>query len=56
VDSPSLARRAVAALVLVVAAWILFRIVLGFVMWLATVAAVVLAVVALLWAVQTLRR
>lgn len=52
--SRSLGRTAVAVLVLVVAAWLLLHFIVGIVTWLAGVAVVVLAVVALIWALRVL--
>lgn len=43
-----------AGAVLLIAGWILLKFVLGFVAWLATVAMVILAVVAVLWALNRL--
>jgi hypothetical protein len=53
-SSPSLARRAIALLVLVVAAWILLKVVIGIIASVSTVIVVVLAIVAVLWALRTL--
>jgi hypothetical protein len=50
-----LAMKAVALLVLLVAAWVLFKVVLGVVTAVAWIAVVVLAIVAVLWAIGTLR-
>jgi hypothetical protein len=49
-----LGRRALAILVLVVAAWILFKVVIGLVTAVATVIVVVLAIVAIVWAIRVL--
>jgi hypothetical protein len=49
-----LARKLIAVLVLVVAAYVLFKLVLGFVAAIAWVLVAVLAVVALIWALRTL--
>lgn len=49
-----LARKLIAVLVLLVAAYVLFKLVLGFVAALAWVLVAVLAVVALVWALRTL--
>ncbi|MDQ3850906.1 MAG: hypothetical protein M3296_09885 [Actinomycetota bacterium] len=49
-----LGRRALAVLVLLVAAWILVKIVIGFVTAMVTVVVVVLALVALVWAIRVL--
>jgi hypothetical protein len=43
-----------AILVLIVAAWILLKIVIGIVAGLATVVVAVLAIIAVLWAIRTL--
>ena len=51
---PSLLTRFAALIVLVVAAWILLKIVIGIVAGLATVIVAVLAVVAVLWALTKL--
>jgi hypothetical protein len=49
-----LGRRALAILVLVIAAWILLKIVIGIVAGLATIIVAVLAVVAIVWAIRSL--
>jgi hypothetical protein len=49
-----LGRRALAILVLIIAAWILFKVVLGVVTAVAGVVVVVLAVVAIIWAIRVL--
>ena len=49
-----LTRRMLAILVLIVAAWILFKIVIGVVTAVATTIVVVLAVVAIVWAIRIL--
>jgi accessory gene regulator protein AgrB len=49
-----LGRRMLAILVLVVAAWILFKIVIGVVAGLATLIVVVLAIFAIIWALRVL--
>jgi len=49
-----LGRRALAILVLVVAAWILLKIVIGVVAGLATIIVAILAIVAILWAIRSL--
>jgi hypothetical protein len=51
---PSLAMRALAIVVLAVAAWILLKIVIGVLAGLATGLVVILALVAIVWAVRTL--
>jgi hypothetical protein len=53
-ERPSLVTRGVAVLVLAVAGWFLLKVVIGAVMWLATVVAVIVAVVAVLWALTKL--
>lgn len=50
----SLGRRAIALLVLLVAAWILFKVVIGVVTAVATVVVVVLAICAVIWAIRVL--
>lgn len=52
--SRSIGRTIVAALVLIVAAWLLLHFIVGIVTWLAGVAVVVLAVVAVIWALRVL--
>lgn len=47
-------RKALALLVLLVAVWILFKVVLGVVSFLATIIVVVLAIVAIVWAIRVL--
>jgi hypothetical protein len=49
-----LGRRMLAILVLIVAAWILFKVVIGVVTAVATVIVVVLAVIAVVWAIRIL--
>ncbi len=49
-----LGRKALALAVLLVAAWILFKLVLGFVTAVAWVVVVVLALVAVVWAIRVL--
>jgi hypothetical protein len=49
-----LGRRALAILVLIVAAWILFKVVIGLVTAVATVVVVVLAIFAVIWAIRVL--
>lgn len=51
---PSLAARALAVIVLLIAAWILLRVIIGLVAGIAWIAMVVLAIVALVWAWRTL--
>lgn len=50
----SLKQRAIAIVVLAVAAWILMKVVIGIVAGLATTFAVILAIVAVVWAMKTL--
>ena len=50
----SFGRTVVAGLVLLIAAWVLLKVVLGVVVWLATVAAVIIAIVAIVWALRVL--
>jgi uncharacterized membrane protein YccC len=47
---PSLGRRAVALLVLLIAGWILLKVVIGLIAGLATVIVIVVALVAIIWA------
>jgi uncharacterized membrane protein YccC len=51
---PSLARRAIALLVLLIAGWVLLKFVIGLITGLATIVIIVLAIVAVLWALKTL--
>jgi hypothetical protein len=53
-QGPSLLTRALAVVVLLVAAWFLLKMVIGFVAWLATVVVVIVAVVAIVWALRVL--
>ncbi len=53
--SSSLVSKAVAALVLLVAAWILLKVVIGFVSAIFWTVLAIVAVIAVLWAVGTLR-
>ncbi len=52
--SSSIGKRAIAALVLLVAAWFLFKVVIGIVTAVATVLVVILAIAALIWAIRVL--
>ena len=52
--SSSLARRAIAVLVLGVAAYVLLKLAIGFVMAIAGTIAVVVAIVAIIWAIRVL--
>jgi hypothetical protein len=51
-----LAMKALAVVVLLIAAWVLFKVVLGVVTAVAWVVVIVLAVVAVLWAISVLSR
>ena len=53
-DRPSLGRKLIAGIVLLVAAFILLKVVIHVVLWLAGAIVVVAAIVALLWALNTL--
>ena len=53
--SPSLAMRAVAVLVLLVAAWILLKVVIGIVAGIAWFVVIIAALLAVFWAWSTLR-
>ena len=50
----SLGKRALALLVLLIAAWILFKFVIGLVTAVATVVVIVLAIAAVIWAIRVL--
>ncbi len=49
-----LGRRVLAILVLAIAAWVLFKVVIGIVAGLATIIVVVLAIIAIVWAIRVL--
>jgi hypothetical protein len=51
---PSFGARIIAAVVLAIAAWILFKIVIGAVAAIAWFVVVIVAVIAVIWAVRTL--
>jgi hypothetical protein len=51
---PSLARRALALAVLLIAGWILLKFVIGLITGIATLVIIVLAIVAVVWAWNTL--
>ena len=51
---PSLARRAIAVVVLAIAAWLLLKIVIGLIASVAWIVVAVIAVVGVLWAINTL--
>ena len=51
---PSLASRALAAVILLVGLWVLLKVVIGFVAWLAGFVVIALALVAIVWAVRVL--
>ncbi|WP_187368829.1 hypothetical protein [Baekduia soli] len=51
---PSLARRALALVVLLIAGWILLKFVIGLIAGVATIIIIALAAVAVLWALRTL--
>jgi hypothetical protein len=53
-SGPSLLARVGAAVVLILAAWFLFKVIIGLVAGIAYFLVVVIAVVALVWAVRTL--
>jgi hypothetical protein len=50
----SLGKRAIAVLVMLVAAFILFKVVINIAVALATVLAVIVAIIALIWAIRVL--
>ena len=54
-SKPSLGARFLAVIVLAIAAWILFKLVIGTVVAIAWVAAAIVAVIAVFWALNTLR-
>ena len=51
---PSILTRALAVIVLVVVAWLLLKFAIGFVAWLATVVVVIVAAIAVIWALRVL--
>jgi uncharacterized membrane protein YccC len=51
---PSLLRRLLALVILVIAGWILLHFIIGLITGLATIIVIVLAIVAVLWAINTL--
>jgi hypothetical protein len=51
---PSILSRALAVIVLAVAAWLLLKFAIGFVAWLATVVVVIVAAIAVIWALRVL--
>jgi sugar phosphate permease len=53
-SSRSFGRTVVAALIMLVAAWVLLHFVIHIVLWVASVAVVIVAVVALVWALRVL--
>jgi uncharacterized membrane protein len=53
-SGPSLIARALATVVLLFAAWILLKMVIGFVAWVAGMVVLVLAVIAVIWALRVL--
>jgi hypothetical protein len=53
-NSRPIGRTIIAGLILLVAAWVLLHFVIHFVVWLASVAVVIAAIGALIWAVRVL--
>ena len=53
---PSFTSRVVAVLILAVAAWLLFRVVIGIIAGVAWMVAAIVAVLGVLWALSVLRR
>jgi hypothetical protein len=53
-SSPSLLKRLLAIVVLIIASWILLKWVIGLIMGLATIIVIVVAVVAVIWALRTI--
>jgi hypothetical protein len=51
---PSILTRALAVIVLAIAAWLLLKFAIGFVAWLATVVVVIVAAIAVIWALRVL--
>jgi hypothetical protein len=51
---PSLAKRALALLVFVIAAWVLLKVVIGIIAGLSTAIVVILAIMGIVWAYRTL--
>jgi hypothetical protein len=51
---PSLGARILAAVVLAIAVWILFKVIIGAIAAIAWIVAVVVALIAIVWAVRTL--
>ncbi len=51
---PSLGARALAALVTLIAAWVLLKVVIGFVAWVAGFVVIALALIAVVWALRVL--
>ena len=54
-SKPSLGSRLLAVIVLAVGAWILFKLVIGTVVAIAWTVAAIVAVIAVFWAIRTLR-
>jgi len=55
-SKPSLGSRAIAVVVLAVAAWLLLKVVIGVVVAVAWTVAAIVAVIAVFWAIRTLTR
>jgi len=53
-QGPSFLTRVLAVLVLAVAAWLLLKLLIGVVAWLATVVVVIVAAIAVVWALRVL--
>jgi hypothetical protein len=53
-SGPSLLAKALAVVVLAIAAWLLLKFAIGFVAWLATVVVVIVAAIAVIWALRVL--
>jgi len=53
-NSRPIGRTIFAGLILLIAGWVLLKVVFGVVVWLATVAIVIAAIVAVIWAVRVL--
>jgi len=53
-SGPSFLVKALAVVVLAIAAWLLLKFAIGFVAWLATVVVVIVAAIAVIWALRVL--
>ena len=53
-SGPSFLSRAIAVIVLAIAAWLLLKFAIGIVAWLSTVVVVIVAAIAVIWALRVL--